>query len=156
FGAAGAAFKQDLSGLGTQLGSNLGPAGSALAALGPAGIAAGAGIGALVTAGGGLLAFLADATKGLIETSGNLVALSTQTKLSTDFLQEMAFVGRDVNVDLDSIARASGELSKSIGNDETVFKRLGLDWAQLKKESPEQQFVAVVKAIQALPTVYMQ
>src|SRR5262245_48527063 len=34
FGAAGAAFKQDLSGLGTQLGSNLGPAGSALAALG--------------------------------------------------------------------------------------------------------------------------
>lgn len=129
------------------LASSLGPIEEAMGALGPAGLAAAAGVGAVTSAIGGLVAFLVDATKGLVDFGGKLADLSEKTGLSTTTLQELRFAGSLVGVSMEEAAGAVTALQKNIVAGDTVFERLGLNLQKIRGLDVGGQFDAVAGAI---------
>jgi len=127
-----------------------GQLGGVLSALGPAGLVAAAGIGALSVAIGGVVAFIAEATKGLVEFGGKLADLSQRTGLSTTTLQELKFAGSLVGVSMEEAADGMNKLQKAIVAGDSVFERLGLNLERLRGLDAAGQFDAVATAIRGI------
>lgn len=154
-GKIGEAFNaQALTGIQSQVAS-LGPLGGILSAIGPAGLAAGAGIAIVGGAMGAAAAMAADLIKGLAETASRLTDISSKTKLSTGFLQEIEFAGKLVGVSLDDISSSAVKLSANIGQGDKIFGQLGLSLEKLQTLNADQQFEAVAAAIASIkdPTI---
>ena len=143
-------IEKQISGTFSGLAASMGPVGESMSALGPAGLVAAAGIGAVATAMGGLVAFVGESVKGLVELGGKLSDLSAKTGLSTTTLQELRFAGALVGVSMEEAAGAVGKMQKAIVEGDTVFARLGLSLANLRKLDTAGQFDAVATAIRSI------
>jgi len=136
--------------------SQLGPAGSILSAMGPYGAAAAAGVGALAAAGTAAGAAVAAAVSHVMDMADHLDELSSQTGMSAEGLQELAFAAKLSGSSLEAVAGATNKMQKALIEGNTVFERLGLSAAKLKAESPDQAFKDVAEAIRNLPTAAQQ
>lgn len=135
----GPGLQQQLSSLTAPLGS----VGQGLAALGPAGLAAAAGIGAISI---GVGAAVSAAT----QLGSKITDLAAKTGLSTDAVQEFGFAAEQTGSSMEAVAQSTVILQKNIAGGSKVFQQLGLDLANLRSLSPEQQFLAVADAIRKI------
>ena len=131
-----------------------GAIGAGLAAAGPAGLALAASLGAVAVAGGAAVRVMSD----LVQRSGQLVDLSTKTRLSTDFLQQLEFAGAQVGVSMEQSALAVVKLQRTLGEAaqgsqqaRQAFTQIGVSWQQLRTLKPEEQFITVARALTAIP-----
>ena len=92
--------------------------------------------------------------RALVETAGSLVDLRAKTGASLDQLQRWAVVGQQAGVATEQFADASFKLGIALaGGSKSVVAAvtaLGLSYAQLRAQSPDEQFNAVVKALEAM------
>jgi len=99
---------------------------------------------------GGAVAF----GKSILDGASALVDLSTKTGASVEQLQRWQFVGAQSSVTADQFAEASFKLGVNLaggsGSVRDAVEKLGLSYAELKKQSPDQQFNATVRAIEAM------
>jgi hypothetical protein len=144
------AAKQEAASLGNDLAGKLGKAGSVLSAMGPAGMVAAAGIGAATVAVGAVTAAVVSAAKAAADYADNLAALETKTGLSTDALQQMEIAAKLGNSSIESLAAATNKMQKGIVDGNENFKKLGLNLADLKRMTPEEQLKATAKAIESI------
>jgi hypothetical protein len=153
------AIEQQMAGTAQAMTARLGPAGGVLSALGPAGIAAGVGVGAVVmalgaaaAAAGAAISTTADLVDKYTEWADRMGELSSQTGLSTGFLQELDFVAKLSGTDLGAMAGAVNKAQRALYDSGDAFKALGLDVAKLKAMSPDEMFRQTAAAVMALPT----
>lgn len=118
----------------------LGGLGSALTALGPAGIAAGAAIGGLGLA-------ISSTLGAAVELGSSISDLAAKTGLSTDAVQSFGYAAEQTGASVEDVARAAVILQKNIAGGAAVFQKLGLELAELRALSPDEQFLAVAEAI---------
>jgi hypothetical protein len=144
------AAKQEAASLGNDLAGKLGKAGSVLSAMGPAGMVAAAGIGAATVAVGAVTAAVVSAAKAAADYADNLAALETKTGLSTDALQQMEIAAKLGNSSIESLAAATNKMQKGIVDGNENFKKLGLNLADLRRMTPEEQLKATAKAIEGI------
>lgn len=99
---------------------------------------------------------------GLTGRMGEIAGMSdkaAQAGVSVKFLQQLGFAADQSGVSVETLNKSVGKLAivtgqAASGNKaaQESFSRLGLNFADLQKLSPEQQFMEVAKAISALPT----
>jgi transposase-like protein len=91
--------------------------------------------------------FFTEAIKG----AGALVDMSNKTGLTIETLQRMAFVGAQTGTSLEDLTNAAFKLGvKLAGGGDSVrqaVQDLGLSYADLKAQSPDQQFEAIAAAL---------
>jgi hypothetical protein len=94
---------------------------------------------------------VASFTKGLFDMAGQIKDLSTATGVSTDALQEFAYVGSGVGVSMDEIGRAVGTLSERLAGGDRgaaeAVQKLGLNMADLLAAGPRDAFIAIGDAV---------
>jgi hypothetical protein len=96
-------------------------------------------------------AFTAEAIKEFAAAGSALADMAAMTGLSTTALQEYAFAGKLVGVSSESIATAVTRMSRTIAEGNAPVRKaiqdLGIDFAALKRESPEDQFRLIANAL---------
>lgn len=109
---------------------------------------------AVASAGLGSIAGFASMISSAIEAKARLGELSTQTNISVEALSSLGKVGKFSNTSLDDIASASNKLSKALFSQNEDSKgaaqaiaALGLNFDKFKALQPEQQMLAVAKAL---------
>ena len=89
--------------------------------------------------------------KAVFEDADKLVNLQDRTAISVETLQRLRVVGDDAGVSLDTMAQAAGKLQKNLGQGSEstagALAQIGLQFSELKKMSPEDQFFAVADAL---------
>lgn len=92
--------------------------------------------------------------KALVDDAGALVDLSQKSGNSIEQLQRFAFVGSQANVSVDAFTQAAFKLGIALeGGDKSVVhavEHLGLSYTALRAMSPDEQFNATVKALEAM------
>ena len=136
-------FAKDLS-------SHLGAAGSVMAKMGPGALAVGAAMGAMAAAASAVAAATAHAVSSLLEEADALDRLSQQSKLSTDFLQVLGVSAKAAGMTMEDAGAAALKMQKALGDGSTVFQRLGLSMAELKRMAPDEAFRKVAAAVMAI------
>jgi len=135
-----------LAGFFSRMTSGAGGASKAFSALG--GVIAGvAGAVGITLSAGAIIGFAKDA----VSAAGALDDLRKETKFSTDTLQGLAFGGKRVGVSLTEIAESATQLQKKLGSGDagvvSSVRALGIDLDQIKKLSPENQFITLAEAV---------
>lgn len=96
-------------------------------------------VGAIVSAG-----------KAVLDFAGNITDLSQKTGISASGLQKLDLAFKASGIAIDQVAKASGELgTRLVSNKGAVelVKQLGLNLDELKRSSPEDQFITVADAV---------
>jgi hypothetical protein len=77
--------------------------------------------------------------------------LSSKTGLTTDTIQQMAFVAESTGSSVETFTQASFKLSAALAGGgtsiESAVKKLGLSFADLRGMSPDQQFNTIISAL---------
>lgn len=109
---------------------------------------------AIASAGIASIAGFTSMISGAIEAKARLRDLSIQTNISVEALSGLAKVGKFTNTSIDDIASASNKLSKALftQNEDSkgaaqAIDALGLNFSKFKTLAPEQQMLAVAKAL---------
>lgn len=109
---------------------------------------------AIASAGIASVAGFANMISSAIEAKARLRDLSLQTNISVEALASMGKVGKYSHTSLDDIAAASNKLSKALFSQNEDSKgaaqaiaALGLDFNKFKQLRPEEQMLAVAKAL---------
>lgn len=99
---------------------------------------------------------------GLTSRMGEIAGLAdkaAQAGTSVKFLQQLTYAADQSGVSAETLTKSLGKLTIAVGNAangskpaQEAFGRLGLNIAELQAMRPEDQFLAVAKAISALPT----
>lgn len=99
---------------------------------------------------------------GLTSRMGEIAGLAdkaAQAGTSVKFLQQLTYAADQSGVSAETLTKSLGKLTIAVGNAangskpaQEAFGRLGLNIADLQAMRPEDQFLAVAKAISALPT----
>jgi hypothetical protein len=88
--------------------------------------------------------------KQVIDFAGQLTDLSQKTGISTTGLQKLQLAFEQSGVSLDTVTRSVGELGARLVGDkgaQAMVEKLGLNLADLKRMSPEEQFMKVADAV---------
>lgn len=89
-----------------------------------------------------------------VESAGSIVDLSDATGLSIEAVQVYGAVARqtggDINTYANAIFKLGVNLSKGGAEVEGALKRLGLNYAELRKMKPEEQFEAIAEKLKAV------
>ena len=92
--------------------------------------------------------------KGILAAADNLTKLRASTGFSVENLQRFQVAGDDAGNTIDQIAAASTRLSDNLvsGGNSTVaaLDRLGLNLANIRQLSPDEQFIAISDAIRKI------
>jgi hypothetical protein len=130
-------------------GGLLGKAGGLLGSLGLDVGSLGA-VGAVTAIAGTLIS----SSKAALEYADSLTKLSDQTSINVEALQRLDAIAEPSGNNLEQVANAVSKFQKNLatGNTEAVgaLDQLGLSINQLRNLSPDQQFVAIAKAIQQI------
>jgi hypothetical protein len=86
--------------------------------------------------------------KEAVEAAGATLDLANKTGLSTDTIQRMAYVAKQTGSDVETFTRAAFMLGVNVEKGQGAIEGLGLSFEQLRRMQPDQQFVAVVKALE--------
>jgi hypothetical protein len=85
------------------------------------------------------------------DSAGQIADLSANTGLSTDAIQEMQHVAEQTGSSLETFTKAAQKLGLNLASGTETAKRsvdqLGLSWDALRRQSPEDQFRAVMDAL---------
>lgn len=91
---------------------------------------------------------------GFAEAGDAIHKMSLRTKLSAEFLSELAFAAEQSGTDIDQVGQAIFRMFRRIGNSETAtgpavraLKELGLSADDLKRHTPEQLFFKITDAL---------
>lgn len=99
-------------------------------------------------------------TSQVVESGGRIADLSQQTGLGVRTVQAWGYAAEQTGTSLESVARASLELSKNIVGGSTevdqALSRIGLTAGALKAAGPEEAFLAVAGAIAKIPDPAVQ
>jgi hypothetical protein len=89
--------------------------------------------------------------KAVFDDADKLTNLQDRTAIGVETLQRLRIVGDDAGVSLDTMANAASKLQKNLGQGSestaAALAQIGLQFADLKKMSPEDQFYAVADAL---------
>jgi hypothetical protein len=99
---------------------------------------------AVISAGKALVDFAFEAA----EAAGAVLDMSAKTGLSTDTIQRMGFVAKQVGSDVEAFTRAAFMLGVNVEKGKGQIDGLGLSFEQLKMMRPDEQFTAVIKALE--------
>ncbi len=118
-----------------------------------------AGIGMKLAAiGGAITAPFVAAAKTFAESGAALLNMSTRTGVSVESLSALGFAATQTGTDLGMVEVALRKMSKAMtagslesAQAQATFAQLGLSVQQLMKLSPDQQFLAVSRAIAQIP-----
>lgn len=98
------------------------------------------------------------AANDFLQKAGKLSDLNAKTALGTEFLQRLGAAGAESSTSMDTAADAAFKLQKTIGEAaqgskeaRQAFADIGVSLDQLKGKSPEEQFILVGRALQAIP-----
>lgn len=85
------------------------------------------------------------------DSAGQIVDLSKKTGLSTKTIQQMQFVAGQTGGTLEQFSDAAYKLGLRLaggaGSVQAAAAALGIEWGELKKQSPDEQFKTVVDAL---------
>lgn len=114
-------------------------------------------LGLVLTAAAAVVGVMASGARSLIAYGGHITDLTLKSKLSAETAQAWEKAAQLSGKSLEDMSDAVVKLQKNIGEGSTVFARMGLNLAELRKMTPEDQFKAVGKAILELkdPTQQM-
>jgi len=91
------------------------------------------------------------AGKAILDFAGNLTDLSQKSGISTTGLQKLDLAFKNSGVSIDQVTKASGELGAKLASGDKgavkLIEQLGLNLEELKRSSPEQQFLTVADAV---------
>lgn len=90
--------------------------------------------------------------QGRIATLAGVADKAAQTGLSGKFLQQLEYAADQSGVAAETLTGGIKKLTIAVGSGSKAFESLGLNLADLKKLTPERQFMAVADAISKLPT----
>ena len=97
------------------------------------------------------VSFLTGIASGAIKAAGELVDLRGTTDMSLEFLQRMSHVAKTNGSDLtqytDTIFKMGLQVSKGGQETKDAVERMGLSWAEFRRMSPEDQFLAIADNI---------
>lgn len=100
-------------------------------------------------------AALGFAAKSALDYADNLVKLSDQTGIAIVPLQRLGAIAQASGNSLEDIAGAVNKFQRNLfeGNDAAVnaIQRIGVSLDDLRKQSPDEQFITIAKAIQKIP-----
>jgi DNA-binding CsgD family transcriptional regulator len=98
-------------------------------------------------------AALGAAAKQALDYADNLVKMSDRTGIGVVALQRLEAIAKASGNSIEDIAGAVNKFQKGIaeGNLDKPIERLGLSVAALRAQSPDEQFIAIAKAIQQIP-----
>jgi len=82
------------------------------------------------------------------EAASKLTDLEGKTGVSLELLQRFQYVAAETGSDVETFAGAAFLLSKNLDANSNALKRLGLDYAAIKAMSPDEQFMAIVGALE--------
>lgn len=120
------------------------------AGLSPLAIGVGAVAGAITVAGG----IVAKWTSEVVDLGSELTDLAAKASVSTDFVQEFGFAGKQVGIDLKTVTDGVTVLSRRLGADlpdaRKAVEALGLSMNTLVRQSPEQSFRDILAAIKGI------
>lgn len=106
-----------------------------------------------LSAAGAIAGLTSLATKAF-DTAGKITDLANKTGLSTDAIQRMQAVANQTGTTIDAFTNATFKLGVNVaqGTDKAreAVAALGLQYDQLKRQTPEAQFAAVVKALEGV------
>lgn len=97
-------------------------------------------------------------TKEAIASAGQITDLAAKTGLSTKEIQRMSFVADQTGTSLESFTKAAFMLGTRIAGDSGAgsvagaVEKLGLNFRDLKSQAPEEQFNAIVRALEGVAT----
>ena len=90
----------------------------------------------------------------LVNTAGALVDLNAKTGVSLDQLQRWAYAGGQAGVSTEAFADASFKLGVKLaggsGSVQAAVEKLGLSYASLRNQSPDEQFNAIARALEGM------
>lgn len=109
---------------------------------------------AMTLAGAAVIASLKGMTNQFIETGDWIDKMSKRTGISAEALSELAHVAELGGASLDNVERGVKKMAKSISDAsdgletyQRAFRKIGINVEELKKLSPEKQFLAISEAI---------
>jgi hypothetical protein len=106
---------------------------------------------------GGLATAVIGLGKAALDTADQVVTLSNKTGISYEQIQRMQFVAEQTGTSLETLTAASFKLGQNLskGTQEArdAVKDLGLSFDELKTQTPEQQFNAVMQALEGVEDV---
>lgn len=92
--------------------------------------------------------------KGLVDDAGALVDMNQKTGVSIEQLQRFAFVGKQANTSTEDFATSSFKLGVALASGKSsvrgAVEELGLSYATLKSQSPDEQFNTTVRALEGV------
>ena len=104
-----------------------------------------------VMAGAFTVGAIVSAGKAVLDFAGDLSDLSQKSGISTSGLQKLDLAFKSNGVSIDQVTKAAGELgARLVSGDKGAVKALedlGLNLEELKRMSPEDQFIAVADAV---------
>lgn len=134
---------QQLGGLNNQLGG----LGSVLGAIGPGGLAVGAALGTIAAAATAVYEAIKVSSKELAEYGIKVAFLQAETGLTAKTSQEMAISTEVLGGNAKLTGQMLARLQSSIEDNNPALKRLGLDFQELKRMSPDEQLRSVIDAL---------
>jgi len=97
---------------------------------------------------------LTDLGHAAIEGARSVMQLSDKTGLSTTTIQQMQYVAKQTDSDMQSFANAAFKMGVNVADGTAKARKgaeeLGLDWAALRAASPDEQFNMVVSALERM------
>lgn len=101
-----------------------------------------------------MVAGLKSMAAGAFDAAGKVKDLSDKTGLSTDAIQRMQAVAKQTGTSVDAFAQSTFKLGVNIAEgskkSRDAIRDLGLSYAELKAKKPEEQFAAVVRALEGV------
>ncbi len=94
--------------------------------------------------------FSAGFIKSAIDMGDHINDLSKQTGVSVETLSKLSLAANQSGTDLDSVAQSINKMQKNISEGTDIFGQLGIKLSDIKKLSPEEQFLTIAEQISKL------